>query len=151
MLLPCTGVDDRDQQELAPILAGYDGSPASRRALAYAAAQAEREGRPLLLAHIEQDATAFDGGFGWPTSQAASSELLEWLREEATSALDTANLDVQFVETSGNAARRIAELAAEHHAATIVLGAPEHRLHHLIGSVPAWLARHACCPVIIVP
>ncbi|WP_408990320.1 universal stress protein [Streptomyces shenzhenensis] len=51
----------------------------------------------------------------------------------------------------GDAAREPARLADEHQADAPLLGAPEHRQHHLIGSVPMWMARHAHCPVVIVP
>ena len=33
----------------------------------------------------------------------------------------------------------------------LVVGAPTRFWHHLAGSVPGWLARHARCPVIVVP
>ena len=33
----------------------------------------------------------------------------------------------------------------------LVIGAPRHFWHHIIGSVPSWLARNARCPVIVVP
>jgi nucleotide-binding universal stress UspA family protein len=32
-----------------------------------------------------------------------------------------------------------------------VVGAPAHFWHRIVGSVPGWLARHASCPVIVVP
>jgi nucleotide-binding universal stress UspA family protein len=32
-----------------------------------------------------------------------------------------------------------------------VIGAPTRRWHHVAGSVPGWLARHAHCPVMVVP
>lgn len=134
-----------------PILVGYDGSASSKHALVYAARQAGQEAQPLLLAHIHASTASYDTGFGWPDPPQDPAELVEWLQAELTELVDTRDLPVQIVEGSGHAARRIAELAAEHHVAAIVLGAPEHRLHHLIGSVPAWLSRHARCPVTIVP
>jgi nucleotide-binding universal stress UspA family protein len=42
-------------------------------------------------------------------------------------------------------------LAGETYADAIVLGAPQHWVHRIMGSVPVWLARHARCPVIVVP
>ncbi|MFI8991968.1 universal stress protein [Streptomyces antimycoticus] len=49
----------------------------------------------------------------------------------------------------GDAYRELARLTDDHQADARVLGTPEHRLHHLIGSVPVWKARHAHCPVVI--
>ena len=36
-------------------------------------------------------------------------------------------------------------------AGALVVGAPGHRWHQVAGSVSGWLARHAHCPVIVVP
>ena len=33
----------------------------------------------------------------------------------------------------------------------LVVGAPGRAWHHVAGSVPGWLSRHANCPVIVVP
>lgn len=134
-----------------PILVGYDGSTPSSHALAYAAQQAGQQAQPLLLVHIRQNTASYDIGLGWPEPPQDPTDLVEWLQTELAVTLDARDLPVEIAEGSGNPARRIAELATEHHASTIILGAPEHRLHHHIGSVPAWLARHAQCPVIIVP
>jgi nucleotide-binding universal stress UspA family protein len=51
----------------------------------------------------------------------------------------------------GSPARELAAIAAEFSADALVIGAPRHFWHHLIGSVPSWLARNARCPVIVVP
>ena len=34
---------------------------------------------------------------------------------------------------------------------TRIIGAPTHVWHRMFGSVSGWLARHASCPVIVVP
>ena len=51
----------------------------------------------------------------------------------------------------GNAARELSMAADELSADALVIGAPKQRWHHVAGSVPGWLARHARCPVIVVP
>jgi nucleotide-binding universal stress UspA family protein len=51
----------------------------------------------------------------------------------------------------GNAAKELAAAADVSSADALVVGAPGHRLHHVVGSTPSWLARHARCPVIVVP
>jgi nucleotide-binding universal stress UspA family protein len=59
--------------------------------------------------------------------------------------------EVRVLARSGNPARELAAAAAEHGADSLVTGAPGHLWHHLAGSVPGWLARHAHCPIIVVP
>lgn len=141
------------QSTTHPILVGYDGSTASRHALDYATDMARNAGRPLLVAYVASMHPGYDMGFGHPAAPAAvdSSDLLTWLRGELAGAIELRSLDVDVVERTGDTARQLAALAVEHQADAVVVGAPEHRRHHLAGSVSAWLARHATCPVVIVP
>ncbi len=64
---------------------------------------------------------------------------------------DLTGLYMEVLERDGDPARQLACVAAEKTADAIVIGAPEHLMHRFAGSVPAWLARHARCPVVIVP
>nr|WP_239069613.1 universal stress protein [Streptomyces sp. SID13666] len=139
-----------------PVLVGYDGSRASRRALAWATGLARRTSRPLLVAHISPDPSRYDMGTDAPFVFVADPEddVLDRLRAELADALTAATLagvEVHVADCVGDTARQLARLADEHWAEALVLGAPEHRLHHLIGSVPAWMARRAHCPVVVVP
>ncbi|MFJ3338460.1 universal stress protein [Streptomyces sp. NPDC086766] len=82
------------------------------------------------------------------------ADALAWLRRELAGTLPAATpagLDVHVAACMGDAAPEPARPMDEHQADALVLGAPEHRLHHLIRSVPAWMARHAHCPVAIGP
>ena len=137
-----------------PVVTGYDGSTASRRALAWATGLARRTGRPLLVAYITPVPVSYDPGAFVVPEAAREADVLDWLRAELADTLPAATptgLDVHVASCIGDAARELARLADEHQADALVLGAPEHRLHHLIGSVSAWMARHAHCPVVIVP
>ena len=51
----------------------------------------------------------------------------------------------------GSPARELAAAAEEFSADALVIGAPKHIWHRVAGSVSGWLARHARCPVIVVP
>jgi nucleotide-binding universal stress UspA family protein len=134
-----------------PILVGYDGSAPSRHALAYAAGMARRMNRPLMLAHVRPTPPCYAFEYGWPLLAEDPAKVLDWLHTELVATIDPAGLAVQFVERIGDAARQLAALAGETRADAIVLGAPRRWLHRITGSVPVWLARHACCPVVMVP
>jgi nucleotide-binding universal stress UspA family protein len=134
-----------------PILVGYDGSAPSRHALAYAASMARRMAGPLVLAYVRPTPACYGFDYGWALPAEDPAELLNWLRTELAGTVDPSGLAVQCVERRGDAARQLAELAGETQAEVIVLGAPRHWVHRITGSVPVWLARHACRPVIMVP
>jgi nucleotide-binding universal stress UspA family protein len=135
----------------APILVGYNGSTSSRHALAYAAGMARRMARPLMLAHVQPTPGRYAIAGQWIPPSEDPAELLDWMHTALTETIDPHGLTVQLVQRNGDAARQLAELASEIHADAIVLGAPERWVHRIIGSVPVWLARHARCPVVVVP
>ena len=64
---------------------------------------------------------------------------------------DPTGFDVHVLTRRGSPARELAAAAAEQDADALVIGAPSRTWRHLTGSVPGWLARHARCPVIVVP
>ena len=135
-----------------PVVVGYDGSEASRHALAYAVGMARRLGHSLLVTYV-----AMPGVFCEPlTGQVIapnrdSQETQRWLLAELDEICDRAGLDVRLLTRQGSPARELAAVADEFTADALVIGAPAHAWHHLAGSVPGWLARHARCPVIVVP
>lgn len=134
------------------MIVGYDGSPSSRNALAYAAGVARRLGRPLLVIHVSSA-----GMYCEPLSGQViglpqhTSNLEKWLRAELNQAADPVGLDVHVLTRQGSPARELAAAAAEQDADALVIGAPSRAWRHLSGSVPGWLTRHARCPVIVVP
>ena len=135
-----------------PVVVGYDGSGSSRHALAYGAGMARRLGRPLLLAYITSP-----GIFCEPLSGQViapirdSGETHRWLLAELDEVCDREGLDVRILTRQGSPARELAAAADEFSADALVIGAPARAWHHVAGSVPGWLARHAHCPVIVVP
>src|SRR4029077_22595 len=80
-----------------------------------------------------------------------SQETQRWLLAELDEICDRAGLDVRLLTRQGSPARELAAVADEFTADALVIGAPAHVWHHLAGSVPGWLARHAHCPVLVVP
>ena len=122
-----------------PVLAGYDGSPASKHALAYAAGLARRGDHWLVVAHISKL-----GGL----IPAPSPGTLDWLYAELAEA-DLTGLDVEIIWRTGDPTAELLKITEERHADAIVIGTSR-RLRNVI-SLPARLARHARCPAVVVP
>jgi nucleotide-binding universal stress UspA family protein len=150
------GADPLGQPELTgdtshPVVAGYDGSPSSRHALAYAAGMARRLGRSLLIVYVLPGICCEPMTGQVIGSTRDDAELRRWLLAELDQVFDRSDLAVQIVTRRGSPARELAAAADEASADALVVGAPGHRWHHVAGSVPGWLARHAHCPVVVIP
>jgi nucleotide-binding universal stress UspA family protein len=142
---PATGLDH-------PVVAGYDGSPSSRHALCYAAGMSRRLERPLLVVHVSPPAVYCEPLTGQVIGAVRDrSETERWLLDELDETCDRSGIDVRVITRRGSPARELAAAADETAADALVIGAPGRRWHHVAGSVPGWLARHAHCPVIVVP
>lgn len=135
-----------------PVVAGYNGSASARNALAYAAGMARRLERPLLIVYVASPGVYCEPLTGQVVGLLRDTDSLErWLLTELDQAADAGELEVHVRTRRGSPARELSAIAAEFSADALVIGAPRHLWHHLAGSVPGWLARHARCPVIIVP
>ena len=135
-----------------PVIAGYDGSSSARNALAYAAGLARRLGRPLLIVYVTSPGVYCEPLTGQVVGLPRDSDALErWLLTELDQVADPSELEVHVRTRRGSPARELGAMASEFSADALVIGAPRRFWHHLVGSVPGWLARHASCPVIVVP
>ena len=135
-----------------PVIAGYDGSASSRNALAYAAGVSRRLGRPLLVMYVCSSGVYCEPLTGQVVGVPRDAEALEkWLLAELDQVTGHAEVDVHVRTRRGSPARELAAAAEEFSADALVIGAPKHFWHRLCGSVSGWLARHASCPVIVVP
>jgi nucleotide-binding universal stress UspA family protein len=135
-----------------PVIAGYDGSASSRNALAYAAGVSRRLGRPLLVVYVCSSGVYCEPLTGQVVGVPRDAEALErWLLAELDQVTGHAELEVHVRTRRGSPARELAAAAEEFSADALVIGAPRHFWHRVAGSVSGWLARHARCPVIVVP
>lgn len=134
-----------------PVVVGYDGSPSSRNALAYAAGVSRRLSRPLVIVHVSPGVYC-EPLTGQVVGVPRDADALErWLLSELDQVTGHAELDVHVRTRRGSPARELAAAAEEFSADALVIGAPKHIWHRVCGSVSGWLARHARCPVIVVP
>ena len=135
-----------------PVIAGYDGSASSRNALAYAAGLSLRLGRPLLVVYVCSSGVYCEPLTGQVVGVTRDAEALErWLLAELDQVTGQAQVDVHVRTRRGSPARELAAAAEEFSADALVIGAPSRIWHRVAGSVSGWLARHARCPVIVVP
>ncbi|HJY01240.1 MAG TPA: universal stress protein [Streptosporangiaceae bacterium] len=133
-------------------MAGYDGSASSRNALAYAAGLSIRLGRPLLIVYVCSSGVYCEPLTGQVVGVPRDADALErWLLSELDQVTGNAEVDVHVRTRRGSPARELAAAAEEFSADALVIGAPTHIWHRIAGSVSGWLARHARCPVIVVP
>jgi nucleotide-binding universal stress UspA family protein len=155
---PAPGPDSHAEQAVPalrlehPVIAGYDGSAPSRNALAYAAGLSVRLGRPLLVMYVCSSGVYCEPLTGQVVGVPRDAEALErWLLAELDQVTGNAQVDVHVRTRRGSPARELAAAAEEFSADALVIGAPGRFWHRVAGSVSGWLARHARCPVIVVP
>jgi nucleotide-binding universal stress UspA family protein len=135
-----------------PVVVGYDGSPSSRNALCYAAGVARRLAQPLLIVYVVPFGVYCEPMTGQVIcTMRERGDLEPWLLAELNQICDSEGLDVRVMARRGNAAKELAAAADFSSADALVVGASGHPLRHVAGSIPSWLARHARCPVIVVP
>lgn len=120
--------------------------------MAYAAGVAMRLNRPLLILYVCSSGVYCEPLTGQVVGVQRDTEALErWLLAELDQITGGADMEAHVRTRRGSPARELAAAAAEFSADALVIGAPAHFWHRIAGSVPGWLARHARCPVIVVP
>jgi nucleotide-binding universal stress UspA family protein len=117
-----------------PVLAVYDGSAASKHALAYAAGLARRADRWLIIIRV------------W-RSGVRQAERMRRLRAELAE-VDLGGLDIEIVSRIGPPARELIRATAERRADALVIGASR-RPNRV--AMTARVLRGAGCPAVIVP
>jgi nucleotide-binding universal stress UspA family protein len=117
-----------------PILAVYDGSAASKHALAYAAGLARRTDHWLIIVRIWR--------FG-----VRQAERMRRVRTELADT-DLGGLDIEIVFPIGDPARELIRATAERRADALVIGASR-RLTP--APMTFRVVRRASCPVVVVP
>ncbi|WP_328324527.1 universal stress protein [Kribbella sp. NBC_00382] len=139
--------------QTAPIVVGYDGSPAGTAALDWATAEAVRENAPLRIAEVFEIVVIDRPSPGKVVPLAA----LRTVRERGLEALAAAlqlkypGLHVDTVLLEGAAASSLIDESAN--ARMLVLGTRGMGgfTGMIVGSVAVQAGAHAHCPVVVVP
>lgn len=134
------------------IVAGFDGSPASRAAVSHAVQRAQPDGRVVVVHAF----TPPGGTYGGPSYQrqldAALSHAQSLLGNIAEEVPGLGALDWDTEVLAGPAAIALVNVADVEHATEIVVGTRGFgRARALLGSVAHDLIHRARCPVTVIP
>ncbi len=139
-------------QHTRPVVVGYDGSPASEAALAWASKAADHQGRGLTVLHAGERITyTQDAGSGLWDKKDAIAEAKEVAQHGADTVAETfPDLAVETVGSLYTAKVALGEVST--HAAMMVLGSQGRgRIGTVfLGSTAYAIAGYVRCPVVIV-
>jgi nucleotide-binding universal stress UspA family protein len=139
------------------LVVGVDGSPSSDAALRFAAEEAAAHGWRLVAVHTWSAVPVMSSPFG-PVPYIDAAEVEAAAKDTLARALDRVlgperdhKLTVESVVASGHAAHILLQRSVG--ARLLVVGKRGHGgfTGMLLGSVSQHCARHAKCPVVIVP
>jgi nucleotide-binding universal stress UspA family protein len=134
------------------IVVGFDGSPTSLRAGAYAAGLARRQHGRLVAVHV---ATApalanLSPSRPWPLEETLAA-ISEELRAQVEAGAAYAGVPVEFLAVRGDPYTELSRIATELRADAVVVGSSTQAGHRLMGSIAVRLVRAGRWPVTVVP
>jgi nucleotide-binding universal stress UspA family protein len=134
------------------IVAGFDGSPASRAAVSLAVERAQPGGR-VVIVHAYAQPGSWYGGPNYQTLlDAALGHAQELLAHIADEVPGLASLDWGTEVLAGRPAVALVNVADVEHASEIVVGTRGFgRARGLLGRVAHDLIHRAKCPVTVIP
>lgn len=147
---PATRVTD--QPSPAVIVVGFDGSRASEHALVYAGGVSRRINGSLVVVYVAPNPLAL--GSEWFGDLLGPTWLADdgaRLRDHVKDTLDGTATRWSFLLTQGEPATVLKEIVHEHRGDMLIVGRSRAATRHVFGSVPGRLARHASCPITVVP
>jgi len=139
------------------IVVGVDGTPASLRALAYAAGLARRQHAELIAVYVRAPLRTPVALSGWVDAGivAAEAQAQHDAEEDVWAQIaddaDTWGTGARIVVRSGNPLTELRAVAEQTGADLIIVGASASIGHRLFGSLGHRLLRRKPCPVTIVP
>jgi nucleotide-binding universal stress UspA family protein len=132
-----------------PIVVGVDGSESSTDALRWAVRQAELTGAPLLAAISWSYPNSYGYLAPWPSDYDPEADATTQL-ERVIADVVPSTMTIRREVLSGHPALGLEDLSTR--ASLLVVGSRGHGefAGMLLGSVSAYLATHAHCPIVIV-
>jgi nucleotide-binding universal stress UspA family protein len=138
----------------APIVVGVDGTPASARALRWAARQGANGTRSLVAVHVLTYSREFNKDLSMDTARTWRRDLREKLQGAWTEPARAAGLSCRArLAEADSVASGLLEVADEEGADLIVVGAHARGrvFDRIVGTVTYQLAHRSRHPVVIVP
>jgi nucleotide-binding universal stress UspA family protein len=136
---------------MGTVVVGYDGSPPSVHAAAWAAGLARRERGMLLVVYVEVlSSPAHWTPMGSAAAAEAGVDFLAELRSEADPLLKERGVAWKLLHGQGEPARVLEAVAEQRRADCIVVGRSRRR-GGLLGTVPKTLLTRATRPIVVVP
>lgn len=128
------------------LVVGYDESPPSRDAVAFAAGVARRNQAWLIVALVTTIPAA--AALAPITVPLVAVDVTE---PDVMAGLGELGVRATFQHVTGDVATELERIAEESHADAIVVGRSASRRHAYAGSVTTRLIRHARRPILVVP
>lgn len=133
------------------VVVGYDDSPPSLHAAAWAAGLVRREHGQLVIAYVESlSSPAYWSSFSVEAAVTTAQEFVAELRAKAAEFLDPRGISWELVHGQGEPAAVLEAIAEERRADCIVVGRSRHS-GPFLGSVPRSLMTRSQRPVVVVP
>jgi nucleotide-binding universal stress UspA family protein len=134
------------------VVVGFDGSPTSLRAGAYAAGLARRVNARLVAVYVATTPALalLAADRPWPVEETLAA-VTEEVRHQVEAGAAHAGVTAEFMALRGDPYGELCRVATETHADAVVVGASTHAGHRLMGSLAVRLVRAGRWPVTVVP
>jgi nucleotide-binding universal stress UspA family protein len=134
------------------IVVGFDGSPTSMHAGAYAAGVARRQNARMIVVFVQSTPALamLAPQHAWQVEENLAA-VTEELRQQVAAAAANTELDVEFIAVRGDPYTELCKLATQARADAIVVGASTQAGHRIMGSLAVRLIRAGRWPVTVVP
>jgi nucleotide-binding universal stress UspA family protein len=132
------------------LVVGVDGSATSWRALYYAFGLARRQHSTVIAVFASNTIVAGSDGALAGALAETNAQLADELKPTIQKLAADYRVPTTFIARAGDAVNTLIEIATEHHADALIIGASETLVHHLVGSKALRTVRRCHCPVTVV-